>query len=139
MTENTTPAEHHDRRCEQANTLAHRLICRCADRAAARAVMLEVGNASAISNEAQEHAAINVNVLLEDMLRSMVASLTQRVRAEGRVPVLSTLHLVGEQDAFMESDAIKLACLTVPEGVSPVSRFVLEVADDWMRARGLRR
>jgi hypothetical protein len=114
-------------------------MCHCAERAATRALMLEVSNASAMSNETQEHAAINVNVLLEDMMRTMVASLTQRVRAEGRTPVLSTLHLVGEQDAFMESDTIKLACLTVPEGVSPVSKFVLEVADDWMRARGLRR
>lgn len=139
MTENTTPVERHDRRCERENTPAYRLTCCCAERAATRALMLEVGNASAISNETQERAAINVNVLLEDTLRSMVAGLTQRVRAEGRTPVLSTLHLVGEQDAFMESDAIKLVCLTVPEGVSPVSRFVLEVADDWMRARGLRR
>lgn len=135
----TTPITHSHRHCEAGDPDYATSACRCDERAALRAVALECSNASAMSSETQEHAAINVNVLLEDMMRSMVAGLTQRVRAEGRVPILSTLHLIGQHDVRMEADAVKLAVLTVPEGVSPVSPLVLEVADDWMRARGLRR
>ena len=80
-----------------------------------------------------------VGDVIEKMLHRMTHELVERVRAEGRTPVLSTLHLVGEHNRMMDADELKLAVLTVPEGVSPVSPLVLELADDWMRARGLRR
>lgn len=128
----------HDRLCEGANTSAHRLSCRCADRHRVRSLFLECGTAAAMTSEAQEHAAINVGMMLEDVMRTMTASLLGRVREAGRIPVLSTLHLVGEHDAFLEGDTLRFVVATVPEGVSPSSSSVLEVADEWMRARGLR-
>lgn len=142
MTENTTPdyMTDHDFRCERRPLDGATMIgsCRCAARAAVRTVTLECGTASAMSAEAQIMAAVNVNTMLESLMRDMFASLFGRVRDAGRVPVLSTLHLVGEHDRWLDGDTVKLAVMTVPEG-TPMTEALLEVAEDWMRARGLRR
>ena len=128
----------HDRRCERANTSAYRLTCRCADRAAMRKLTLECGTASSMSAEVQANSIINVNDLVAERLRRMTASLAGRVRNAGRVPLLSTMHLIGEYDQGLECDTMRLVVLTVPEG-TPLTESLAEVADDWMRARGLRR
>lgn len=129
--------EHHDRRCERANTPAYRLTCRCAERRAARALTLECGNAAAMSDESVAMAAVKPALMVEELMRRSMAALLRTVADAGRVPILSTLHLISEHDRWLEGTTFRFAVLTVPEG-TPASESLLEVADDWMRARGLR-
>jgi hypothetical protein len=126
----------HDRRCEVANTSAYRLTCRCGQRAAAKALCVETGNAYAISNESLDRGDVGEQIArtLERLTRNLMHAVTEA----GRVPVPSTVHLVSEGDSILDAVSMRLVALTVPDG-TPLTDSLLEVADDWMRARGLRR
>lgn len=127
----------HDRRCERANTPSYRLTCRCAERRAVRALTRECGNAAAVSDEAVVMAALTPGMLVEEVMRRSMRALFDTVAAAERLPILSTLHLVSEHDQWLEGTTFRFVVLTVPVG-TPMSKSLLEVADDWMRARGLR-
>lgn len=127
----------HDRRCERARTPAYRLTCRCAERRAARALTRECGNAAAVSDEAVVMAALTPGDLVEQLMRRSMRKLFDAVADAGRVPILPTLHLISEHDRDLDGTLFRFVVLTVPEG-TPVSESLLEVADDWMQARGLR-
>lgn len=125
----------HDRRCEVANIF--RLTCRCAERRAMRALTLECGTAAAVSDEAVAMAALSPGELVQDVMRRSMRKLFDAVADAGRLPVLSTLHLISEHDQYLDGTMFKWVVLTVPLG-TPMSDSLLEVAVDWMRARGLR-
>ena len=132
---NLEPLVVHDRRCERHNTAAHRLTCRCRDRAEARAVCQESGNASFIS--AESLARGNVAEQLTAQLERATIGLMRAISDAGRVPVPSTLHLVSDTDVSLDATSMRLVVLTVPDG-TPLTESLAEVAEDWMRSRRLR-
>lgn len=127
----------HDRRCEQFGTLNKGRPCRCAERRALRKLTLECGNAAAISDEAVVMAALSPGELIEQVMRRSMRKLFDAVAEAQRAPILPTLHLVSEHDRDLDGTLFRFVVLTVPEG-TPISDTLLEVADDWMRQRGLR-
>lgn len=127
----------HDRRCEQADVLVEEPgRCRCRQRAEVRAFCREVGNAQAISYESTARGPV-ADILDAAVSKSMRSLMTKVTEAQ-RIPLPMTMHVVSESDAFMDATVMRLVVLTVPTGTE-LDDDLLNVADDWMRARGLRR
>lgn len=130
----------HDRRCEavvpglQGRSM---MGCRCRLRVLARRLTLECGTAAAVSDEAVAMAALSPGELVQDVMRRSMRKLFDAVADAGRLPVLPTLHLISEHDRYLDGTLFRWVVLTVPLG-TPMSDSLLEVANDWMRARGLR-
>lgn len=134
---NLDPNLNHDRRCEQPDVLVEeRGRCRCAARAAAKALTLECGTATAIGHEATTYG--HIGDIITDTLDRSTRKLMAAVSAQQRVPLPMTLHLISTNDPYLDASTLRLAVLTVPHGTT-LDDSLLEVADDWMRAQGLRR
>lgn len=135
----------HDHRCEQdleGKTTADRKgdaqRCGCLARREAKRHATQYGQLITVSDYevAREH---HVGMVIDEAVHRGIRSLLTAVAQAGRVPLITTLHIVGQNPpAYNATADIKFAVLTVPSG-AVIDTAMLEVADDWMSARGLRR